>query len=156
MNFAGNLDRGEDINDNTIMFFIIEEIKETKRSKRTVKVSWMLLYDSACLSKVSHCKFFNWTPYSKIYFALVLYQYKITSKKTLNVKLSNSQLHKLKLVVKNCPEVTLKLLSNDVSDSVDENSSPHKLLLTNTNVFRLRKSFATNSSANKINKISIS
>ena len=82
MNFAGNLDRGEDINDNTIMFFIIEEIKETKRSKRTVKVSWMLLYDSACLSKVSDCKFFNRTPYSKIYFALVSYQYKITSKKT--------------------------------------------------------------------------
>ena len=42
MNFAGNLDRDEDINDNTIMFFIIEEIKETKRSKRTVKVSWIL------------------------------------------------------------------------------------------------------------------
>ena len=39
MNFAGNLDRGEDINDNTIMFFIIEETKETIRSKRTVKVS---------------------------------------------------------------------------------------------------------------------
>ena len=156
MNFAGNLDRGEDINDNTIMFFIIEEIKETKRSKRTVKVSWILLYDSACLSKVSDCKFFNRTPYSKIYFALVSYQYKITSKKTLEIKLSNSQLYKLKLVVKNCPEVTLKLSSNDVSDSVDENSFPHKLLLTNTNVLRLRKSFTTNSWANKIIKISVS
>ena len=74
----------------------------------------------------------------------------------MEIKLSNSLLYKLKLVVKNCPEVTLKLSSNDVSDSVDENSFPHKLLLTNTNVLRLRKSFATDLSAKKIIKISIS
>ena len=29
INFTGNLNRGEDENDNTIIFFIIEEVKET-------------------------------------------------------------------------------------------------------------------------------
>ena len=29
INIAGNLNRGEDVNDNTAMFFIIEEAKET-------------------------------------------------------------------------------------------------------------------------------
>ena len=40
INFAGNLNRGEDLNDNTIMFFIIEEAKETISdfSQGTVKV----------------------------------------------------------------------------------------------------------------------
>ena len=33
-------------------------------------------------------------------------------------------------------------------DSIDENNFPHKLLLTNTQVSRLRKAFANNSSAN--------
>ena len=28
INFTGNLNRGEDENDNTIIFFIIEEVKE--------------------------------------------------------------------------------------------------------------------------------
>ena len=38
--------------------------------------------------------------------------------------------------------------SNVVGDSNDENNFPHKLLLTNTKVLRLRKAFANNSSAN--------
>ena len=40
INFTGNLNRGEDLNDNTIMFFIIEEVKETilDFSQGTVKV----------------------------------------------------------------------------------------------------------------------
>ena len=29
INFTGNLNRGKNVNDNTIMFFIIEEVKET-------------------------------------------------------------------------------------------------------------------------------
>ena len=39
-NFTGNLNRGQNINDNTSMFFIIEEAKETvlNFSQRTVKV----------------------------------------------------------------------------------------------------------------------
>ena len=51
---------------------------------------------------------------------------------TLTVKLSNFQLKKLKLGIKNGTEVTLKISSNVVGDSNDENNFPHKLLLTNT------------------------
>ena len=42
----------------------------------------------------------------------------------------------------------MKLSSNVVGDSNDENIFPHKLLLTNTQVSKLRKDFANNSSAN--------
>ena len=42
----------------------------------------------------------------------------------------------------------MKFSSNVVTDSNDENNFPHKLLLTNTQVLRLRKAFANNSSAN--------
>ena len=66
----------------------------------------------------------------------------------LNVKLSNTQLNKLKSGIKTGTEVTLKISSNVVGDSNDENNFPHKLLLTNTPVSRLRKAFANNSSAN--------
>ena len=41
----------------------------------------------------------------------------------------------------------MKLSSNVTRDSNDENNFPHKLLLTNTQVSRLRKAFANNSSA---------
>ena len=46
----------------------------------------------------------------------------MTQYNTLNVKLSNSQLNKLKLGTKNSAEVTLKILSNIVCDSNDENN----------------------------------
>ena len=42
----------------------------------------------------------------------------------------------------------MKLSSNVVGDSNDENNFPHKLLSTNTPVSRLREAFANNSSAN--------
>ena len=66
----------------------------------------------------------------------------------LNVKLSNSPFKKLKSGIKNGTEVTLKLSQNVVVDSNDENNFPHKLLLTNTQVPRLRRAFSNNSSAN--------
>ena len=69
----------------------------------------------------------------------------MTQYNTLNVKLSNSQLNKLKLEIKNGTEVTLKISLNVVGDSADENNFPHKLLLTNTP--QLRKAFANNFSA---------
>ena len=72
----------------------------------------------------------------------------MTQYKTLNVKLSNSQLNKLKSGIKNSTEVTSKISSNVVGDSNDENNFPHKLLLTNTQVSRLCKAFASNSSTN--------
>ena len=62
----------------------------------------------------------------------------------LNVKLSNSQLNKSKSGTKYGTDVTLKI-SND---SNDNNNFPHKLLLTNTQVSKLRKAFANNSLAN--------
>ena len=71
----------------------------------------------------------------------------MTQYNILNVKLSNSQLNKLKSGVKNGTKVTLKLSSNVVGDSNDENNFCHKLL-TNTQVSRLRKAFANGSSAN--------
>ena len=72
----------------------------------------------------------------------------MTQYNTLKVKLSNFQLNKLKLGIKNGTEVTLKVSSNAVGDSYDENNFLYKLLLTNTQVSRLRKAFANNSSAN--------
>ena len=61
------------------------------------------------------------------------------------MKLSNSQLNKLKSGIKSGTEVTLKLSSNLVGDSNDENNFPHKLLLTNTQVSKLCKAFANKS-----------
>ena len=62
--------------------------------------------------------------------------------------MSNSQLNKLKSLIKNDIEVTLKLSSNVAGDSNDENNFLNKLLLTNTQVSRLCKAFANGSSAN--------
>ena len=72
----------------------------------------------------------------------------MTQCNTLNVKLSNLQLNKLKSGIKYGTEVTLKLSSNFVVDSNDENNSPQKLLLTNTQVSKLCEAFANGSSAN--------
>ena len=66
----------------------------------------------------------------------------MTQYNTLNVKLSNSQLNKLKFAIKNGTGLTLNLLSNIIGDFNDENNFPHKLLLTNTKVSRLRKAFS--------------
>ena len=69
----------------------------------------------------------------------------MTQYNMLNVKLSNSQLNKLKTTIKNGTKVTLNLPSNIVRDSNDENNFPHKLLLTNTQVPKLHKAFANGS-----------
>ena len=42
----------------------------------------------------------------------------------------------------------MKISSNVIGDPSDENNFPHKLLLTYTQVSRLRKAFAHNSSTN--------
>ena len=62
--------------------------------------------------------------------------------------MSNLQLNKLKFGIKTRTEVTLKLSSNVVGDSNDENNFQLKLLLPNTQVLRLCKAFANGSSAN--------
>ena len=69
----------------------------------------------------------------------------MTQYNTSNVKLSDSQLNKLKSGIKNGTEVTLKISSNVVDDSNHENNFPHKLLLTNTKVLEPCKAFANNS-----------
>ena len=78
----------------------------------------------------------------------------MTQYNTLNVKLSNSQLNKLKSGIKNGTEITLKLSSEVVGDCNDKNNFAHKLLLTNIKVSEFRKAFVNNSSANiQISKI---
>ena len=67
---------------------------------------------------------------------------------TLNIKLSNSQLHKLIEGIKNRTEVTLNFSSNIISDSNNETNFPHKLSLTNAQVSRICKGFVNGSSAN--------
>ena len=72
-----------------------------------------------------------------------------------NVRLSNSQLNKLKSAIKNETEVVLRLFSNMIGDN--EANFPHQLLLTNTQVSNLRKVVANNSSANiKLSKTQLS
>ena len=58
----------------------------------------------------------------------------MTQYNTLNVKLSNLQLNKLRSGQKNGTEVTLKILPNVVGDSNNKNNFLHKLLLTNAQV----------------------
>ena len=67
---------------------------------------------------------------------------------TLNVKLSNSQLNKLKSGIKNNIEVTLNLSLSLTGNSNDETNFPHKLLLTDTQVSKIRKAFENGLSAN--------
>ena len=69
----------------------------------------------------------------------------MTQDNILNVRLSNMKINKLKSETKNGTEV---ILSNAAGDSNDKNNFLHKLLLTNTQVLRVRKAFANNSSAN--------
>ena len=66
----------------------------------------------------------------------------MTQYNSLNVKLSNSQLNKLKSATKNGTDVLLRLSSNMVGNSDDEDNFPHKLLLTNRQTLSLRKAFA--------------
>ena len=74
---------------------------------------------------------------------------------SLNVKLSNSQLNKLKSATKNETEVVLRFSSNIIGDN--EANFPHELLLTNRQVSNLRKSFANNSSTDiKLSKTQLS
>ena len=55
----------------------------------------------------------------------------MTKYNSLNVKLSNSQLNKLKSAIKNETEIVLRLSSNTIGNSNDETYFPHKLLFTN-------------------------
>ena len=79
----------------------------------------------------------------------------MTQYNNLNVKLSNSQLNKLKSAIKNETEVVLRLSSNMISD--DETNFPRKLLLTNRQVANLCKAFANYLSTDiKLSKLILS
>ena len=66
----------------------------------------------------------------------------MTQYNSLNVKLSNSQLSKLKSAIKNETDVVLRLSSNMIGNTDDNTNFPHELLLTNRQVANLRKAFA--------------
>ena len=81
----------------------------------------------------------------------------MTQYNSLNIKLSNSQLSKLKSAIKNETDVVLRLSSNMIGNSDDNTNFPHKLLLTNRQVANLRKSFAKNTSTDiKLSKTQLS
>ena len=81
----------------------------------------------------------------------------MTQYNSLNVKLSNSQLNKLKSSIKNENNVVLRISSNMVSNSNDNTNFPHELLLTNRQVANIRKAFANHSSIDiKLSKTQLS
>ena len=81
----------------------------------------------------------------------------MTQYNSLNVKLSNSQLNKLKSSIKNETDVVLRISSNMVSISNDNTNFPHELLLTNRQAANIRKAFANHSSIDiKLSKTQLS
>ena len=81
----------------------------------------------------------------------------MTQYNSLNVKLSNSQLNKLKLSIKNETDVVLRISSNMVGNSNDNTNFPHELLLTNRQVANIGKAFAKNTSTDiKLSKTQLS
>ena len=68
----------------------------------------------------------------------------MTQCNSLNLKLSNSLLNKLKSAIKN--ETVMWSSSNMIGNSDDETNFPHKLLLTNRQVANIRKAIANHTS----------
>ena len=81
----------------------------------------------------------------------------MTQYNSLNVKLSNSQLNKLKSSIKNETDAVLRISSNMVGNSNDNTNFPHELLLTNRQVANIWKAFAKNTSTDiKLSKTQLS
>ena len=79
----------------------------------------------------------------------------MTQYNSLNAKLSNSKLNKLKSATKNKTEIVLRLSSNMIGDY--DTNFPQKLLLINRQVANLRKAFVDKSSNDiKLSKTQIS
>ena len=80
----------------------------------------------------------------------------MTQYNSLNIKLSTSQLNKLKSSIKNETDVVLRISSSMVGNSNDNINFPHELLLTNRQVANIRKAFANHPSTDiKLSKNSI-
>ena len=69
--------------------------------------------------------------------------------------MSNSQLNKLKSWIKNGTEVSLNPPSIMIRNSIDQIDFPPKLLLTDTQVARLRKALAKVSLDKAINRADV-
>ena len=81
----------------------------------------------------------------------------MTQYNRLNVKLSNSQLNKLKSAIKNENDVVIRLSHNMICDSNDKTNFPHELLLTHRQVSSIHKAFTNNSSVDiKFSKFQLS
>ena len=81
----------------------------------------------------------------------------MTQYNSLNVKLSNSQLNKLKSSIKNETDVALRISSSIVGNSNDNTNFSHELLLTNRQVANIYKAFAKNTSTDiKLSKTQLS
>ena len=79
----------------------------------------------------------------------------MTQYNSLNIKLSNAQIKKLKSAIKNETGVVLRLSSNMIND--DETNFSLRLLLTKRQVANLCKAFENNSSTDiKLSKIQLS
>ena len=125
--FTGNLDRAG----NTRVYFILEEAKQT-----------ILDFSQGIVIVLS---IFN------------LIYIKMTQYNSLNVKLSNSQLNKLKSSIKNETDVVLRISPNMVTNSNDNTNFPQELLLTNRQVANICKAFAKNTSIDiKLSKTQLS
>ena len=74
------------------------------------------------------------------------YQYKMTQYNSLNIKLSNSQLSKLKSEIEDGIKAVLTLSSNMIGDSDDKINFWHEILLTNKQLSNLHKVFSDKSS----------
>ena len=70
----------------------------------------------------------------------------MTQYNSLNVKLPNSQLNRLKSAIKTGIDVILRLSSDMIGNSDYEANFPNKLLLTNRQVPNIRKAFANHTS----------
>ena len=70
----------------------------------------------------------------------------MTQYNRVNVKLSTSQLNKLKSAIKNENDVVIRLSPNMIGDSNDQTNFPHELSLTDRQVSSIRKAFTNNSS----------
>ena len=81
----------------------------------------------------------------------------MTQCNSVNVKLSNSQLNKLKSAIKNETDVVISLSPNMIGDSNDKGNFPHELLLIKRQVSSICKAFANNSSVDiKFSKTQLS
>ena len=83
--------------------------------------------------------------------------YKMAQYNSLNIKLSNSQLSKLKSAIKNENDVVLRISSNMIGNSGDNTNFPHELLLNNGQVANIRKAFVNHLSTDiKLSKTHLS